>query len=260
MLGAFLVSWQALTAGAYRAAARRALIGGLLGAGAGLLSLAPATAIYHQARVQNGQTKIGNVIHKSFDIAVTRSGLVWMVVAILIGIGVGSLRGLKSAVAAAVGGAIAGFAGGCLFGAKVAKFDGHLLLVNGLDPATFVIVAAIGVVIGFAIGATGKTVSRGRLIVIEGRQHGMETLLPAKHGSIGSSSKDTLVLVGDPNVGLRHVEIDLTGARPKLSVPAQRDAIRVNGVETKLAELKDGDVLTIGGSFVRFEWKSRGGG
>ena len=257
LIGAFVVSWQAIVVGAYPAARRRSAIGGGLGAAAGLVALLPANVIYQGAdRVTNLVKIPGTTLSQLFFYQnPLRSAFAWMIVAALVGVLVGALNGLKASFAAGLGGAVAGFLGGLLFGAKVAEFQGHQLLVRGLDPSTIVIVTAIGVVIGFAVGATTKAVSRGRLIIIEGRHQGMETLLPAKRGTIGSASKNTLVLVGDNAVAANHVAIDLTGAHPNLIVDAAQDPIRVNGIETKKAELKDGDVLTIGASFVRFEWK-----
>ncbi len=257
LIGAFVVSWQAIVAGAYQAARRRAAIGSGLGAAAGLVALLPANLIYQGAnRVTDAVKVLGTTLSQLFYYQnPLRSAFAWMIVAALVGVLVGALNGLKASFAAGLGGAVAGFLGGLLFGAKVAEFQGHQLLVRGLDPSTIVIVTAIGVVIGFAVGATTKAVSRGQLTIIEGRHQGMETLLPAKRGTIGSASNNTLVLVGDNAVAANHVAIDLTGTHPNLMVDAAHDPIRVNGIETKKAELKDGDALTIGASFVRFEWK-----
>ncbi|MCW2749106.1 MAG: hypothetical protein JWR83_216 [Aeromicrobium sp.] len=262
MLGALLVGWQAITSGAYKAALRRIGIGALLGTAAGLLAMIPANLMFVSAQALtrfNQTTQKVDVIssggYNVFDITPIRSGLAWMFVATFVGILIGAINGRKAALAAGVVGAIAGLIGGTIFGANVARFHGHLLVVNGFEPATFSIVTGIGVLIGLAIGASTRVMSRGRLVIIEGKHLGMETLLPAKVGTIGSAPRDTLVLVGDKAVAAQHVSIDMTRASPLLTVLPSRDPIRVNGTETRDAILKDGDVLAIGASFVRFEWK-----
>lgn len=253
MLGGFLVSWQAFAQGARVAGFRRLAVGGLLGGVAGLLALLPATAIYGAVDTLSQVTLPGE--YPAFEMPAVLSGAVWAVVAALVGLLIGLLRGARAGAAAAVSGAVAGFLGGSIFGANVAKFQGHQLLVNGLDPSTVLIVAAIGLVVGYAIGLSGKTLSKARLIIIEGRSKGMEILLPAKRATVGSASSNTLVLGADSSVGERHLEIDMRGTRPVAVVARWCNPIRVNGTETMRAELNDGDVLTIGESFVRFEWK-----
>lgn len=262
MLGALLVGWQAMTSGAYKAARRRIGIGALLGGAAGLLAMIPANLMFASAEALtrlNATTQEIETISSNgyvvFDIAPIQSGLAWMFVAMFVGLFVGALKGRKAAFAAGIVGAIAGLIGGTVFGANVARFHGHLLVVNGFEPATLGIVTGIGVLIGLAIGASTKVMSHGRLVIIEGKHLGMETLLPTKVGTIGSAPRDTLVLVGDKAIAAKHVSIDMTRASPLLTVQPDRDPIRVNGTETRDAVLKDGDVLAIGASFVRFEWK-----
>lgn len=256
LFGAFVVSWQAIAAGTRAAAARRAAIGGSIGAAAGLLSLAPATAIYNGAKTVVGEElRSDGLTYSIYDVPAIRSAFAWMCIALLIGLGIGALNGARTAVAGAVGGAVAGFLGGWVFGAHVAEFDGHLLLVDGSDPTTLLVVMMIGAVMGLAIGLTTKTASKGRLVIVEGRHSGMQTLVPARRCSIGSGSRNTLVLP-DSSVSKRHVEIDLTGREPRLVVVDEVNGVRVNGIARHDGPLRDGDVLSIGRSFVRFDWKA----
>jgi hypothetical protein len=254
-VGAMILSLQALVAGHARAAARRAGIGAALGVLAGLLSLGPATLIYNAPKVVVAKELWSDGLrYPVYDIDPLRSAFAWMIVALLIGLGIGALNGVRSAVAGTVGGAVAGFLGGWAFGAHVAEFRGHLLLVDGLDPSTYIVVTAIGAAMGLSIGVTTRTAAKGRLVIVEGRLAGMQTLLPAKTCSIGRASRNTLVLT-DPTVADRHLEIVLDERRPRLAVRAGCDPIRVNGVQRRDGPLHNGDVLAIGESFVRFEWK-----
>ena len=137
-----------------------------------------------------------------------------------------------------------------------AKWEGQVLLIRPLEPATLLVVLVICMVIGAVIGGTSRVASRARLRIIEGRLSGFETLLGSKKATIGASSRSTLVLTHDNKVAGKHVEIDLASRPPRAN--ALRP-VRVNGAEASgVFPLKDGDVLNVGHSFIRFETKLGG--
>ncbi|MCX6463239.1 MAG: FHA domain-containing protein, partial [Pseudonocardiales bacterium] len=88
---------------------------------------------------------------------------------------------------------------------------------------------------------------------IEGRLRGHEVILDTRESQIGSAGTATLSLVDDPDVAALHAVLAEKGGRYLLHCHAM---VELNGEQREpdsQVALKGGDVLRIGGSFVRFE-------
>lgn len=252
LLGGLLLSWQAFAAGAAKAGLRRLALGSALGVLIGVLTVFYANLLATNAGTNTHRAVNGHVV---FTYSPLVLGGLWAMVACLVALVLGSLRSMRSALLGALGGAWAGFLGGLVYSGH-AKWEGQVLLIRPLEPATLLVVLVICMVIGAVIGGTSRIASRARLRIIEGRLSGFETLLGSKKATIGASSRSTLVLTHDDKVAGKHVEIDLASRPPRAN--ALRP-VRVNGAEASgVFPLKDGDVLNVGHSFIRFETKLGG--
>ncbi|MEQ1703610.1 MAG: hypothetical protein ABMA25_26175, partial [Ilumatobacteraceae bacterium] len=123
LLGGFLMSFQAMVASSWAAAARRFSVGGLCGGLAGTLAILPANAAVLALRTK-GSCPSGNVARcVEPSVPLFANVLVFAIVAGFVGTALGSLRSLRTGLFAAVAGVVGGAIGGALFGATVAKYS-----------------------------------------------------------------------------------------------------------------------------------------
>ncbi len=110
-----------------------------------------------------------------------------------------------------------------------------------------------------ALGATaahgdpcGLRVQRFRLTVIEGPAAGLRWQSSAHGSSVGSQPGNDL-LVSDPTVSRYHCEIAVEGNRAAVIDLGSKNGTVLDGVAVKHAYLRDGSLLRLGASVVRFD-------
>ncbi len=258
LLGAVLLSWQSFIARAFQKAFTQFGFGALLGGLSGAVALLPADRLIVQFNSINQPatdaaiaTTADGAAYFVYHIPAYALGLVWAIVAALVGLAIGSTRSMKTGLYGLVGGGIGGFCGGVVFGAQVANFKGHQLVVNGLEVGTIAIVLLVCGAIGVSFGLASKLASVGRLVVVEGRLSGLEILISSRGATIGSSNSDTLSLSGDATVSPHHAKISNTAGIWAIEPSAH---VRVNGRDISMATaVAPGDIIMIGQSFVRLD-------
>lgn len=251
LLGGLLLSLQSIIGGNWSAAVRRFAIGAGVGGVASLLALPVASAaVLGVAR----ETECGGCGNPPLEVPFIANVLIFVVVGAFVGFALGMLRSVKTAIGGLVAGHWGGAVGGAIFGATVAKYDDRAELdVYFLKPVTILVVALVGGSIGLAFGAMVRARRSATLTIIEGRNSGMEIAVEGKQATIGSLPSCDVVLNGDSAVIDRHAVVLLDEVPPAL-VPV--GATVLNGVAVAdRVPLSSGDVLMIGGSFIRVEFK-----
>ena len=249
LIGGAVLAWQPLMSGQTSAGFRRLGLGMLAGGAAGLVALAPADWVMQSLLdlPEAGRTTDANPVP---------IGLVWSIVAALVGLAIGAMQNARTAMYGYIGGAIAGFVGGIIYGATVAEFNGTRLLILQWRIGTIPAVALVTTLIGLAIGAARTKAAVGTLTVIEGNLKGLEVILKSR-SSIGSSALSNTLAIAGQGVLSTHVELSIdTDGRctANLLGPAM-----VNGLEFAYGpvDLKSGDVLMVGGSYVKLKLRDQ---
>ncbi len=239
LLGGALTAWQTFVRGATAAAIGRFCLGAAVGAAAALASMLVADLVVTAMVDFPDDTN-----------ATTAIALSWAIVAATVGMAIGLLTGWRAGLGGFLGGALGGMMGGFLFGSFAGEFENGTLIINGSDPGTLLTAVYVSAVVGFSVGFSFRVVRRGSLTIIEGRSKGIETLIGKQEATIGSGSANTLVLAGDDAIESRHAVIDLRSEEPRISAHGHVvvDGEAVDGS----AALRNGAVLAIGGSFIRF--------
>lgn len=257
MLGGFVTAWQSFISGAYRAAGRRFVIGGVLGAVSAAAALYPADLVKHAMRqivpivVKNAAGRAITV--DEYRVSNIAMGVMWALVASLLCACLGALRSRTTALLGFLTGAVSGFLGGLVFGATAAKFDLFGRLVNLLRPTTFLTVACVCAVIGAVFGRVTAIRRLATLRIMEGRNQGMEVVVERAQATIGSDSKSDLVLAGDDGVVGTHLTIDLAANPPTINA---HGPTRLNGQPvTGPTPLPPDGVVMVGRSFIRISTK-----
>jgi len=107
--------------------------------------------------------------------------------------------------------------------------------------------------IGLSIGVVDRVRRRTWLTVIEGRLRGHEIIVDRREVTIGAAKTAILRLTGDGSVEQAHAVLSSDRGIYALRPFA---AVEVNGVPRAPSvpvPMRNGDVLRIGGSFIRFE-------
>jgi hypothetical protein len=257
MLGGFVTAWQSFISGAYRAAGRRLVIGGVLGAVSAAAALYPADLVKHAMHqvvpivVKNAAGRAITV--DEYRVSNIAMGVMWALVASLLCACLGALRSKMTALLGFLTGVVSGFVGGLVFGATAAQFDLFGRLLNLLRPTTFLIVAWVCAVIGAVFGQVTAIRRLATLRIMEGRNQGMEVVVERAHATIGSDSKSDLVLAGDDGVVGTHLTIDLAANPPTIDA---HGPTRLNGQPvTGPTALPPDGVVMIGRSFIRISTK-----
>lgn len=245
MLGGFLLSMQSIAGQHWRAAARRFLLGALVGGTAGTLAIPVANA----AVVGLATGEAG-----SREVPLGATILIFVIVASFVGFALGMLRSGTTGLYGAAAGAAGGLVGGAVFGKSVAKYDGSAELdVLFLSPLTMFVVALVTGAIGLSYGLTVRARRFASLTIIEGLNSGMEIAVEGEHATIGADSGCDLILRNDPKVSGKHAELLLTSVPPVL-VPIGV-VLRNGEAIADRVQLASGDVLMIGGSYIRIDFK-----
>ncbi len=244
LLTAGLAGIPRATMGAWGSAAKLALGGAALGGALSSVGLGLYTLLTYQT-ITDGRATFMLVI-------------AWLVVATSIGIAAGILRGSgRAVVSGIVGGIVGGFVSGLVHLASGPVYVGPgkfvYLEIDVLAPLTALAIVIACAVMGLTIGIVDRLRRRSWLTVIEGGLRGRELILDRRETRIGTSGVAALRLVGDPGVAPDHAVI--VGQDGRYAVfcraPVDVNGRRIGGPAP--VPLSSGDVLRVGGSFIRFE-------
>jgi len=184
----------------------------------------------------------------------------WSAVGFAVGLATGIVRLSSRAVGGGIlGGVVGGVLGGWIYllskPSVVELTDGHALELR-VDTAMVVAVIVACATIGLAIGVADRITRRASLTVIEGPMRGSQISLDRRSSSLGSSFTSTLRLNDDPSVMETHavIEIDET-AQVVVMAPIEVQGVAYPAGAT--VPLSSGDVLRVGGSFIRFTMQAR---
>lgn len=251
-LGGFLLSFQSLAARNWSAALRRFAMGAGAGALAGVIAILPANLVVLGLRHPRSCVTCTDA-----SVPMVANVFVFAIIAACVGAALGALRNVRTALSSAGAGAFGGALGGLMFGVTVAKYD-HTgeLDVFFLKPTTMLVVALVCATIGVVYGAMVRARRVASLTIIEGRNNGLEIAVDGKQAMIGSSARCDLVLPGDPKVLPAHASLALDVSSAVITLQGD---VSCNGQQLASgATLVDGDVLMVGGSYIRLEFKEVG--
>lgn len=232
-----------ITDGLYSANLRKALIGGAVGLGCGLVSGSMgglfAQIFYGWAAPEGNELSLRQVVARTLG---------WGIAGIAIGLGLGLAHGLPSKsprkiVNGIMGGAIGGFAGGFLF-------DPLAMVVGGFG-SRLLAMLLIGGLSGAAIGLIEQMRKEAWLAVVGGPLTGKQFILYNTVTTIGSSPKCTIALLKDPHIAPEHCVIEMTGAAYQLRDLA--GATLVNSRPIQRHQLRPGDIITIGATSLEYQ-------
>jgi hypothetical protein len=230
--------------GAWGSAGRLALGGAALGGTLSSVGLGIYTLLTYQT-ITDGRATFMLVI-------------AWLAVATSIGIAAGILRGSGRAVVSGIaGGLVGGLVSGLVHLASGPNYVGPgkfvYLEIDVLAPLTALAIVIACAVMGLAIGIVDRLRRRSWLTVIEGGLRGRELILDRRETHIGTSGSAALRLVGDPGVVPEHAVLVGQDDRYALFCRAPVDVNGRRVVGPAPVVLSSGDVLRVGGSFIRFE-------
>jgi serine/threonine protein kinase len=222
------------------------LAGAVLGAGLSSVSLAAFDSLFTFHR---GPAPISDLV------------FAWGGAGLAIGLAAGLARFNTRAIAGgALGGLAGGILGGLIYATSSPKFipwgtHGGLLLDVRLSASMATALLGACAVIGISVGTADRLSRRAWLTVIEGPMRGSEITLDRRTALVGAAPSDTLRLTKDPGVLASHLTIYLAGD-PRILT---RGDIEVNGTYHAAGSevaVASGDVIRIGGSFVRYRARS----
>lgn len=191
-------------------------------------------------------------------------GLAWMFVGVAAGISAGAAsRSWKRLGLASAGGAIGGFLGGFVFD--------FFQLGDGSGEASEIVAQFVGIVlVGLLIGlATALVEQAGKsrwIEIVRGGLAGKQFILYKDTITLGSAPSADITLIKDPNIPPIAAQISVRGSQAYLSsaVPTEgpgslptASMILVNGQPVSQRQIGDMDLVTIGGTELRFRERSQ---
>ncbi len=171
----------------------------------------------------------------------------WMIAGGIAGAGVGAaFQSWVRVQNGVIGGAIGGLLGGLVFDSIGLAFES-----NSSTAPQFVGITLIGTLIGLLIGLIDTARSDKWLEVLTGEMRGRQFLLLDRRATIGSARSNTVVLLADRQIKESHLEIIQNQSSISFNC-LMNEPVELNGSVTTTGSLRDGDVLTIGATQVRF--------
>lgn len=247
LLGGLLASWQDLTAKSWGSGVRRFLVGALIVGTFGLLAVLAADAAFQ------------GLAERDAPVQPPVIGLVWAIVAAAIGLSVGIQRSPRAAVSGLVGGAGGGFVGGLILTEMTAMYvdPWGTILVDYATAKGVLTVACTAGVIGWSIGLAERVTRRAWLTMIEGELRGREWTLDRRVAKIGTGYGADVRLPPLAGIETVHVRVERarTGAMLTPLAPTKMNGRPIDGVTA----VADGDVIEIGGCYLRYESRHPGG-
>lgn len=245
VFGAVYSSWDKLIARLWEGAAPQAGIGALVGGIAGAISGAIAQSTYHSIVVSIlKDSSTLNADDVRFYLA---RALAWAIFGVAVGAACAiAQRATRKLVNASLGGLVGGAVGGLFFqwlGSSGTVHDGTI--------ARFLALAVIGGGIGAAIGFIETARRQAWVKIVAGGMAGKEFIVYHANANVGSSPKCEITLIKDPAIAAYHFRIDDQGGRRTLAA-YDGCATAVNGQPVTSHVLRDGDVIQVGSTSMRY--------
>jgi hypothetical protein len=243
LTGLFVLGLPPLLARQPRLCVKRGATGLVVGAACGAIAVMPATLVMRSML----NLPAGVITEDPPPLPIA---LVWSIVALVVGLGLGMVQSRRAALLAGGAGAVGGFAGGMVYGLTVAEFQGSRLIIAYGDLATILAVAVVCALIGIAVAVGRKAGALASIIVIEGPYRGRQALLK-KTASIGSDPRlNDLCLPAD---GVLPVHVRLAVEGGSCTVEPLGPVGMAGHQLAATATIASGAVLAIGPTFVRID-------
>jgi hypothetical protein len=174
-------------------------------------------------------------------------GLAWMVLGLSAGISVGvpSLA-IRRILVTGSGGAIGGFVGGFLFD-----------FFQGQTEAQIVGLGVLGAAIGLSVSLLEQATKSSWLEIVRGGMAGKQFILYQNQVTLGSSPAANVTLIKDPGIAAFAATIKKFGSTVSISATDRAIPISVDGVTAFEHKLKEGSVIILGSTEIRFREKSK---
>lgn len=177
-------------------------------------------------------------------------GFAWLLVGISAGIAAGAAaRSWKRLGLAAAGGALGGFLGGFVFD-FIAQSDGSEWV------AQLVGIALLGTLIGLSTGLLEQAGKSRWIEIVAGGLAGKQFILYKNEVALGSSPSADVTLIKDSRIAPIAAVIRAQGASCAIQEAAGVAGLEVNGTPVSRSDLRDMDLITIGGTQIRFREKA----
>ncbi|MDQ1306524.1 MAG: hypothetical protein QG671_2356 [Actinomycetota bacterium] len=186
-------------------------------------------------------------------------GAAWMLVGISAGIAAGAAsRSWKRLGLAVLGGAVGGFLGGFIFdfiptGSTQAEADRAEFL------AQLIGIVLLGTLIGLSTGIVEQAGKSRWIEIVSGGLAGKQFILYKPSITLGSSPGADITLIKDSLIPPVAAVMRVKGAACQLDAAEATYPIVVNGTRSPSSMLTDGDIVTFGGTQLRFREKSSQG-
>lgn len=189
-------------------------------------------------------------------------GLAWMLVGVAAGVAAGAAsKSWKRIGLAAAGGAVGGFIGGAIFDFIATDSGGTEALAQAIG------ITLVGTLIGLAASLAEQAAKSRWIEIVRGGLAGKQFILYKPTVSLGSSPQADITLIKDPNIPSVAAQMVTRGSECYISstmpppIPGQENqsfVVTVNGQPIYQAVLlKDSDLVTIGGTELRFRERSQ---
>jgi hypothetical protein len=231
-------------------------IGMAIGFGGGLAGLIPAETTYAVSRLITfsliDRAKVESIrdFHGwAFFTQIVGRSLAWGVVGMTLALGQGvAVRSRKLIYNGLIGGCLGGLFGGLLFDPidKLAGGDEEAALSRCIG---FMV---IGLLVGLFIGLVEQLSKEAWLLLRSGPLHGKQFVLYTSAITIGGANRCDIFLFKDPLVAAEHARLVRVGRAYELIDLDSPGGTSVNGERVGRRILRDGDVITIGGTELEF--------
>lgn len=174
-------------------------------------------------------------------------GLAWMILGLSAGVSVGvpSLA-IRRILVTGAGGAVGGFIGGFLFD-----------FFQGQTEAQIVGLCVTGGAVGLSVSLLEQATKSSWLEIVKGGMAGKQFILYQNQITIGSSPAANVTLIKDPGIAAFAATIKKFGSTVSIAATDRAIPISVDGVTAFEHKLKEGSVIVLGSTEIRFREKSK---
>jgi hypothetical protein len=174
-------------------------------------------------------------------------GLAWSFIGLAAGAAVGSAtKSIKRVGITGAGGLVGGFIGGFLFD----FFQGEVL-------AQLVGLTLTGAAIGLTVSLLEQAVKSSWLEIVSGGMAGKQFIIYQNEVQIGSSPSAHITLIKDPSIPPIAAVLRRTGGVFKVIATTPGQGIQVNDQLVTQADLKEGAVIVLGSTVLRFRERAK---
>jgi hypothetical protein len=157
-------------------------------------------------------------------------------------------RSLDKIKVGIIGGIIGGFLGGL-------ALEYSRLIIPETIFARLIGLMVFGLFIGFSYGFVENRLSFGVLRLLNGKYKGTEFLINQKTMKIGSSEKNSIILLGYDKISDTHAELTVKGDNVFIKKASPKTIISVNDNKVDQHELIMDDVVEIGNAKFLYKYK-----